>query len=78
MTRGPPSPDCIIKGNRRKDECIYHVPGDRLYGRLKMNGAGKRWFCSERPSKSGRVPTCAVAWGSALLLFDGRRGANDN
>ena len=44
---GPPSPGCAIKGNRRKDECIYHVPGDRHYGRLKMHGAGKRWFCSE-------------------------------
>jgi endonuclease YncB( thermonuclease family) len=44
---GPPSPGCAIKGNRRKGECIYHVPGDRQYGSLNMQSAGKRWFCSE-------------------------------
>jgi len=30
-----PSPDCIIKGNVNKGECIYHMPGQRQYGSIK-------------------------------------------
>jgi hypothetical protein len=44
---GAPSPECIIKGNVNKGERIYHVQGQRNYGRIKMDGGPKRWFCSE-------------------------------
>jgi endonuclease YncB( thermonuclease family) len=27
-------------------ECVYHLPGDRWYGKMNMDGPGKRWFCS--------------------------------
>jgi len=26
-------------------ECIYHLPGDRWYAKMRMD-SGKRWFCS--------------------------------
>ncbi len=40
-----PSPDCTIKASVGGRECIYHLPGDRWYGKMKMD-SGKRWFCS--------------------------------
>jgi endonuclease YncB( thermonuclease family) len=44
----PPDPACAIKGNvNRSGERIFHVPGQHDYGRVKMNSAAKRWFCSE-------------------------------
>jgi endonuclease YncB( thermonuclease family) len=44
-----PSPGCVIKGNmRRRDQCIYHVPGGRFYDQLQMEPASsRRWFCGE-------------------------------
>jgi endonuclease YncB( thermonuclease family) len=44
-----PTPECTIKGNMsRNGECIYHLPGGRYYGLVKMDlNKGKRWFCSE-------------------------------
>ncbi len=41
--------DCRIKGNiSRSGERIYHVPGDRWYGKTIINPLkGERWFCSE-------------------------------
>jgi endonuclease YncB( thermonuclease family) len=44
-SEGAPSPDCTIKASIGRGECIYHLPGDRWYGKMKMD-AGKRWFCS--------------------------------
>ncbi|BGE84698.1 hypothetical protein Ms3S1_11340 [Methylosinus sp. 3S-1] len=39
---------CAIKGNvNGRGERIYHLPEGRGYARVTMNGAGKRWFCSE-------------------------------
>ncbi len=40
---------CLIKGNvSRQGDRIYHVPGDRTYNRVRMNGErGERWFCTE-------------------------------
>jgi len=39
-----PDPRCTIKA-RIGRECIYHLPGDRWYGKMRMD-SGKRWFCS--------------------------------
>jgi endonuclease YncB( thermonuclease family) len=49
---GAPSPECIIKGNVNKGERIYHVPGQRQYGSVKMSGSPKRWFCSEEEAQA--------------------------
>lgn len=40
---------CDIKGNiSNKGERIYHVPGQKFYGKTKISeGKGERWFCSE-------------------------------
>jgi hypothetical protein len=45
-SKGAPSPDCVIKASVGGLECVYHLPGDRWYGKIKMDGSGKRWFCS--------------------------------
>src|SRR3984893_12417113 len=42
---GAPSPDCTIKASFGKGECVYHLPGDRWYGKMNMDSS-KRWFCS--------------------------------
>jgi endonuclease YncB( thermonuclease family) len=39
-----PDPQCTIKASIGR-ECIYHLPGGRWYGKMKMD-SGKRWFCS--------------------------------
>jgi endonuclease YncB( thermonuclease family) len=39
-----PDPRCTIKASIGR-ECIYHLPGDRWYGKMKMD-SGKRWFCT--------------------------------
>ena len=39
-----PDPQCTIKAGIGR-ECIYHLPGDRWYAKMRMD-AGKRWFCS--------------------------------
>jgi endonuclease YncB( thermonuclease family) len=45
---GAPSPECVIKGNvNSRGERIFHLPGSRDYGKINMDKAGKRWFCSE-------------------------------
>ncbi|SHG79192.1 Endonuclease YncB, thermonuclease family [Bradyrhizobium erythrophlei] len=44
-SEGAPSPDCTIKASVGHGECIYHLPGDRWYGKMRMD-PGKRWFCS--------------------------------
>lgn len=44
--RGHHSPDCVIKASVGGLECVYHLPGDRWYGKIKMDGSGKRLFCS--------------------------------
>lgn len=45
----PAGDNCRIKGNiNRKGERIYHLPGERDYGRTRMDkGKGERWFCSQ-------------------------------
>jgi len=40
-----PSPDCTIKASAGRGECIYHLPGDRWYGKMRMDSS-KRWFCA--------------------------------
>ena len=48
-----PAPDCVIKGNLRRDQCIYHIPGGRFYERLQMQrSASRRWFCSEAEAEA--------------------------
>lgn len=47
-----PSPECNIKGNVKRDECIYHLPGGGSYGKLNMSKAGRRWFCSEADAQA--------------------------
>jgi endonuclease YncB( thermonuclease family) len=44
---------CNIKGNiSAKGELIYHVPGQKFYGRTKISvGEGERWFCSEAEAR---------------------------
>jgi hypothetical protein len=27
-------------------ECVYHLPGDRWYGKMNMDRPGRRRFCS--------------------------------
>jgi hypothetical protein len=47
---GEPKPGCEIKGNisYRTGERIYHLPGQRWYGKTVINPqAGERWFCTE-------------------------------
>lgn len=43
-----PSADCNIKGNiSRNGAKIYHMPGQRDYGRTRINeNSGEEWFCS--------------------------------
>lgn len=45
---------CRIKGNvSAKGERIYHMPGQRYYGRTKINThKGERWFCSESEARA--------------------------
>ncbi len=57
-----PPAGCAIKGNIARDdgERIYHVPGQRYYGRTRINPEqGERWFCSEAEAR-------AVGWRRAL------------
>jgi endonuclease YncB( thermonuclease family) len=44
-----PKGACPIKGNISRDgRRIYHMPGQRDYGRTVIDtGAGERWFCDE-------------------------------
>lgn len=44
----PPSADCNIKGNiSRSGTRIFHMPGQRDYGRTRINeDNGERWFCT--------------------------------
>jgi Staphylococcal nuclease homologue len=39
-----PDPRCTIRASIGR-ECIYHLPGDRWYAKMKID-SGKRWFCS--------------------------------
>ena len=52
-------PGCTIKGNVNKGERIYHVQGQSQYGKVKITGPPKRWFCSEEEAK-------AAGWRPAL------------
>jgi hypothetical protein len=48
---------CVIKGNiNDRGQRIYHMPGDKFYGRTNISAAkGERWFCSE-------VEATAAGW----------------
>lgn len=48
----PPDPNCTIKAPLRNGQCIFHQEGDRFYGKIKMEGSNKRWFCSEFEAKA--------------------------
>ena len=50
----PPDPACVIKGNvNRRGERIYHMPGQRYYGRVNMaSSPQKRWFCTEEEARA--------------------------
>lgn len=54
-----PDAACVIKGNVSNNGRIYHMPGQRDYGRVTMRGAETRWFCSEAEAK-------AAGWRRAL------------
>jgi endonuclease YncB( thermonuclease family) len=45
-SEGAPAPDCVIKANVGGRECVYHLPGDRWYGKMNMDSPSKRWFCT--------------------------------
>ncbi len=49
----PPS-HCAIKGNiSRNGRRIYHMPGQRDYGRTRISPSkGERWFCSEAEAQA--------------------------
>ena len=50
-----PQPGCVIKGNisLRTGERIYHVPGQRYYGRTVISPEdGERWFCTEEEAEA--------------------------
>ncbi len=38
---------CAIKGNHGRNGAIYHTPWSPWYAKVRMEGSGKRWFCSE-------------------------------
>lgn len=38
---------CAIKGNAGRNGLVYHMPWSPWYGKVRMDGDGKRWFCSE-------------------------------
>jgi hypothetical protein len=48
------SSECQIKGNiSPSGERIYHVPGQKYYGRTRISpGRGERWFCSEADARA--------------------------
>jgi endonuclease YncB( thermonuclease family) len=48
----PPDPNCTIKATLRSDQCIYHQEGGRYYGKIRMEGPNKRWFCSKIEAES--------------------------
>lgn len=45
--------NCAIKGNiSREGERIYHLPGQKDYGRTRISiHRGERWFCSEMEAR---------------------------
>jgi endonuclease YncB( thermonuclease family) len=49
---GAPSPDCTIKASAGRGECIYHLPGDRWYGKMSMDSGKNRWFCTAEEAES--------------------------
>jgi endonuclease YncB( thermonuclease family) len=48
----PPDPNCTIKATVRNGQCIFHLEGDRYYGKITIEGSNKRWFCSEVEAKA--------------------------
>ncbi len=49
----PPDPNCVIKGNISDSGRIYHMPGNRDYGRTRIDlSAGERWFCSQSEARA--------------------------
>ena len=51
---GSPERGCAIKGNVSGNGVrIYHVPGQRDYGRTRISAPkGERWFCSEAEARA--------------------------
>jgi endonuclease YncB( thermonuclease family) len=49
---GAPSPDCTIKASVGRGECIYHLPGDRWYGKMSMDSGKNRWFCTTEEAEA--------------------------
>lgn len=50
-----PKPGCDIKGNIAVDdgEHIYHLPGQRWYGKTVISPEkGERWFCTEEEAEA--------------------------
>jgi hypothetical protein len=50
-----PPPGCDIKGNvsQRTGERIYHLPGQRYYGRtIIVPEDGEAWFCTEAEARA--------------------------
>jgi micrococcal nuclease len=50
-----PKPGCDIKGNisLKKGERIYHLPGQKWYGRTVISPEkGERWFCTEEEAEA--------------------------
>lgn len=50
-----PPPGCDIKGNisTKTGERIYHLPGQRFYGKTIITpGHGEAWFCTEAEARA--------------------------
>ena len=51
--RAPAPGQCPIKGNISDNGRLYHMPGDRAYGRTRIDTRrGERWFCSEAEARA--------------------------
>jgi len=48
----PPNPSCTIKATQRKGKCTYHLDSGHYYGKIRITGNYKRWFCSEAEAEA--------------------------
>lgn len=51
---------CQIKANFSRKGCIYHAPGGRFYGRLRMDRPNRRWFCSSQDAEAAGCRASAL------------------
>jgi hypothetical protein len=52
-TANAPSPECAIKGDiTRSGRRIYHTQNQKTYVKIRLNKAGKRWFCTTEEAET--------------------------